>query len=237
MPELKELDLYGSTLKDFSPLAAVPKLEKLTYYATKDADFGNLGKLTNVKYFHGGLTSLADISWVANVPNLRKLDLFSESVRDYTPLAKTKVEDLQIWSMKVPADLRQLSGVTSLKTIKLWSLKLAGGYEGLSSLINLEELLLYDMNAKDGTPVDLAFIRSLINLKMLDLNRSEITNFDAVAACTKLEKVIIESRSTGVTSLGALKKLPNLKELTVGRGKFSDAELAGFATGVKIIQR
>ena len=53
----------------------------------------------------------------------------------------------------------------------------------VSVLFNLEELHLWEMNAKDGTPVDMAFAKSLVNLKKLEINGSEISNFDAVAAC------------------------------------------------------
>ena len=237
LAELKDLSLYGATVKDFSPLANCPKLQTLMYYATKGSDYSTLGKLTQVQELKGGLTELADISWVANLPNLRKFDVFSEKVTDYTPLAKAKVEDLQIWSMKAPADLKQLSGAVSLKRLKLWSLKNASGFEGLSSLVNLEELILMSMNAKDGTAVDLAFVKSLVNLKKLEMPSSEIRNFDAVAGCAKLETVEIGKDTTGITSLAALKKLPNLKTVSVAKGMFPDAELAGFAATVKITQR
>ncbi len=69
------------------------------YYAVKDADFNTLGKLTQVKELKGGLTRLDNISWVAGLPNLKKFDVFAEYVTDYSPLAKSKVENFQIWSM------------------------------------------------------------------------------------------------------------------------------------------
>ena len=242
LTELKELSLYGSEVKDFSPLAALPKLQKLTYYAVGtftdiQPDWNTLGKLTQVQELKGGLTKLADISWVVNLQNLKKFDVFSESVMDYTPLAKTKVEDFTIWKMKTSTDLKQLSGAASLKRLKLWSVKNASGFEGLASLINLEALTLQGMNAKDGTPVNMAFAKSLANLKELELNDSEISNFDAVASCAKLEKVAIDKKTTGIASLAVLKKLPNLRQVTVGKGMFPDTELAGFNEKVKISQR
>jgi Leucine-rich repeat (LRR) protein len=234
---LKDLNLYGSAVKDFSPLAGCPKLVKLMYYATKGSDYSTLGKLTQMQELKGGLTELSDISWVENLPNLRKFDVFAEKITNYSPLAKAKVEDFQIWNMNAPADLKTLSGAVSLKKLRLWSCKGLSGFEGLDSLVNLEELTLQGMNAKDGSPVDMAFAKSLVNLKKLDINDSAISNFDAVAGCAKLEDVGIGAKTTGITSLAALKKLPNLKQVTVSRGLVPDAELAGFDVKVKINQR
>ena len=237
LENLNDLNLYGSTVKDFSPLAGCPKLAKLMYYATKDSDYSTLGKLTQVRELKGGLTELNDISWVENLPNLRKFDVFSEKITDYSPLAKARVEDFQIWNMSAPADLKTLSGAVSLKKLRLLSCKRLSGFEGLGSLVNLEDLTLQGMNAKDGSPVDMAFAKSLVNLKNLEITSSEISNFDAVAGCAKLEDVSIDAKTTGITSLAALKKLPNLRRVTVSKGLFPDAELAGFDAKVKINQR
>ena len=75
---LKDLSLYGATVKDFSPLAGCPALRSLMYYAVKDADFSTLGKLTQVTELKGGLTKLDNIDWVANLPNLKKFDVFAD---------------------------------------------------------------------------------------------------------------------------------------------------------------
>jgi len=162
--------------------------------------------------------------------------LFSESVKDYTPLAKIQLEDLQIWQMKVPADLKQLSGVVSLKKLKLWNLK-STGFEGLASLVNLEELILEMMNASRANAADMAFAKSLTNLKTLELKDSEVSNFDALANCVKLEKVAIDNKTKGIADLEALKKLPNLTSLQVPKDTFK-GQLSGFANPkIKVTER
>jgi len=235
---LENLSLYGAEVEDFSPLAGCPALKELTIYGTSEADYSTLGKLTQLRNLQGGLTRLDDISWITGMTSLKIYRMFSEKVTDYTPLAKTQIEDLTIWSMKAPVDLMQLSGVASLKKLKLWNVKNASRFEGLASLANLEELILMGMNAKDGTAVDMAFAASLGNLKILTLSGSEISNFDAVAQCAKLEKVEIDSKTTGIDNLAALKKLPNLAALQVPKNRFSEEDLAGFAnSNIKILQR
>jgi len=235
--KLEELNLFGVTVEDFSPLAECPALKILNVYSTNESDYSTLGKLTQVQSLQSGMTALDDISWIPEMTGLKKLQVFSERIKDYTPLAKTQLEDLEIWKMKVPADLNQISDVVSLKKLKLWSLKVAGGFEGLASLVNLEELILNDMNAKDGTAVDMDFVKSLANLKILELKNSELSNFDTVANCVKLEKVEI-GKTTGIDNLEALKKLPNLIMLQVPKGVFSEEQLTGYANPkIKITQR
>jgi len=238
LPALEKLNLYGATVKDFSPLAECPALKELNVYATKEADYSTLGALAQLMDLQGGLTDLDDISWIPGMTGLKIYRMFAEKVTDYTPLAKTQIEDLTIWNMRAPVDLKQLSGATSLKKLKLWSVKNTSGFEGLASLANLEDLTLTGMNAKDGTAVDMAFAGSLGNLKILTLSGSEVSNFDAVAHCAKLEKVEIDSKTTGIDSLEALKKLPNLATLQVPKGAFTQEQLAGFANpNIKITER
>ncbi|MCL2123815.1 MAG: hypothetical protein FWH34_06950, partial [Desulfovibrionaceae bacterium] len=230
LANLKDLNLYGSTVKDFSPLAGCPKLQTLIYYATKDSDYSTLGKLTQVRELKSGLTKLNDISWVANLPNLRKFDVFSEFVKDYAPLGKTKVEQLTIWNMKEPVDLAQLSGAVSLTYLRVADTK-AGGFSGVASLVHLQTLELTKLQ-----DLNLAFLSKLAALTKLNLSESKVSNFEAIAQCAKLETVDL-SKTTGVTSLAALKGLPNLKSITVPKGAFPEAELSGFGAKVKIDQR
>ena len=237
IPLLEKLSLYGVDVRDFSPLAGCKALKELVYYATKDSDYSTLGKVTQVQLLQGGLTKLDDIAWIVNLGKLKKYSLFAEPVADYSPLAKTPVEDLQIWKMNIPAKLDQLSGVVTVKKLKLWDLKVEGSFDGLGTLVNVEELILDGMNAKDGSPADLAFVKSFAKLKVLTINKSEISNFDAVANCAALEKVVLY-QPTGIESLAALKGLPNLKELQVPKDKFPADQLTGFANpNIKIAQR
>ncbi|MDL2313527.1 hypothetical protein LJC36_00935 [Desulfovibrio sp. OttesenSCG-928-C14] len=264
--------------------AGCSKLRKVEYYAVKGADFSTLGKLTQVQELVGGLTDLNDISWIAELPNLKKFSMFAEGVTDYTPLAKAKVEDLQIWKMKNPVDLTQLSGATSLTKLKLWILTDATGFEGLGSLVNLKELIFDGVNEKNGSvdlafakslanletltlkrgvflnsdsfgsltklkklscsdanirgdiPFDLTFLAKTISLENLDISNSTVRNFDAVAGSEKLKQATLV-KTSGVTSLGSLKKLPSLKGVVLSKGAFPDTEISGFGEKVKITQR
>jgi len=230
LPALEELRFSGSAINDFSPLAGSPSLRRITMEAMqKGVDFSTLGKLPQLQALHVNGWEIVDISWITGMTNLKSLNLVNTKTADVSPLAQLQLEELLLAQMHVPVNMSQLSGVTSLKKLELAMNKGIAGFEGLASLVNVEELTLRSMNAKDGTPVDMAFVGSLINLKKLVLNRAEVSgNFDAVANCVKLESVEIRD-TTGITSLDALKKLPNLTSLQVPKGMFTEEQLAGFA--------
>ena len=233
LASLDDLILYGSKVKDFSPLAGCPKLKKLMYYATSDADYATLGKLTQVQTLKGGLTKLDDIAWVADLPNLKEFHVFAEYIKDYSPLAKIKLENFTIWNMRAPVNLSPLAGIDSFTYFKLWNLKGVTGFDALASQVNLKELIIDEVNQKEGS-VDMAFAKSLASLEKLTLSKSTVSNFDALAACTKLTSVTLRE-STGI-NLAVIKQLPALTSLTVSKGTFSEAELEGFPAKVKITQ-
>jgi len=229
---MKELSLIGSEIKDFSPLVGCPKLKTINIGSVKGADYSDLGKLTQVTEIHSGVV-LEDISWVANLPNLKKLYFFNEQVSDYSAITKINLEDLTIRNNRTHVDLSTLNGAASIKIIWLSNTDKISGFEALGTLVNLESLKIEFM--KDRDPIDVGFLSKLVELKTLNLEDSIVKNFDAVAGCAKLETVILK-KTQGVTSLAALKKLPALKTVEVTKGAFSDAELSGFAEGVKVRQ-
>ena len=236
LANMTDVNFYGATVKDFSPLAACPKLKSLMYYATKDADYATLGKLTQISELKGGLTKLNDISWIANMPNLKKFDVFAEYVTDYSPLEKTHLDRFQIWNMREPVDLTHVGKAASLKELKLWDTEKASNSKALSGLTNLEKMIVQGYNVKGGEAFDLGAASGWQNLVSLEIDKAKLVNLDALSACGKLAKVQL-TKVEGVTSLDVLKKLPNLTSLVVTKGAFPDAMLQGFDPKVKISQR
>ena len=235
MAKLADLNLYGAHVADFSPLAGCPALKSLMYYATKGCDYSTLGKLTQVSELKGGLTALNDISWVAGLKNLKKFDVFSESVKDYSPLASSGVETFQIWSMKVPQNLSSLGKAATLKNLKLWSLNDVSGEAALAGLTGLTTLTIDDVNVKSGSPINLGFLGKLTALKNLTINKTKVVGFDAIAACKALDT--LDLRDADGINMAVLKKLPALTHLKISKGAFADADLQGFDPRVKIDQR
>ena len=123
----------------------------------------------------------------------------------------------------------------------------------IANLPNLKRFALFDENVKDLTPltqthleslslwkmsheaaVDLSFVAKIKGLKELEIDDMEVSHFEALSACTALEKIKI-TEAKGVGDLAAIKKLPKLKKLVVDE-ETPEATLKGFASGVEIIK-
>ena len=212
LAKLEDLNFYGVTVKDFTPLSACPNLKKLTYYAVKEADFSTLGTLTRIVELKGGLTQLADISWVAKLPNLKKFDVFAEYITDYSPLAQTKIEEFQIWNMRKPVgDLGFLGEMKTLKKLTLWTIADVRNFAPLAELSGLNELYIKEINFKSGDLVDFAFLAGMKSLNKLEISKTRLTNFDAIASAKNLASVRLAEIDK--FDCAPLAKLPALKSL------------------------
>ena len=228
LADLRDLSLYGATVQDFSPLAACPKLEKVCYYAAKCDDFSSLGKLTQVNNLEGGLTRLSAIDWVENLPNLKSFQLFSEDVSDYSPLTKTNIENLTIWSMKKPVgDLSFLSGMGSLKKLKIWSVEDATNFDALGNIATLEELDFVGVHEKKGDPVDFSFISKMSTLTSLNITGTNGFNFDAIGSAPAVQKFKlhrINEKSESPVDIGFVGKMPSLASVDLASIKVGNLE-------------
>ena len=235
---LKDLSLYGATVKDFSPLAGCPALRSLMYYAVKDADFSTLGKLTQVTELKGGLTKLDNIDWVANLPNLKKFDVFAEYVTDYSPLTKINLEDFQIWSMRVPVgDLAPVGQFASLKKLKLWDVNGAANSAALTGLSGLGKFTIDGYNAKEGEPFDFSSASGWKNLKELEIRKTNGINTANLGTLSGLEKLNISDVNLKgeAFDLGFLKGLTGLKYLTINNSKVTGLDaIAGCTSLVNV---
>ena len=229
LSKLKNLSLYGAHVKDFTPLSEIATLRKVMYYAVEGADWQTLGTLKQVTELDGGLTKLDDISFVKELPNLKKFDVFAEYMTDYTPLIGSNVEDFRIWSMRVPVDVTELGKVTSFKKMKFWSVEKASNSKALTGWANIEEFIVDGWNKKEGENFDFSCAAGWGKLKKLDLNEARFENTAALGSCTALEDIRIRKANTQdlPMDLSFLGKLPGLKVLNIDNSFVSGFDVSG----------
>ena len=168
----------------------------------------------------GGLTKLADISWIAGLPNLKTFDVFAEHVTDYSPLAKTNVENFTIWNMRTPVgDLGVIGQMPMLKKLKLWSVEGATNSAGLASLANLESFTITtDFNKKGGEAFDLAATAGWNKVRDISIEGADVINADKIGALPELMQVKlskVNQRSGAAVDVSGFAKAPKLNLLTI----------------------
>ena len=190
LDSLTTVDLYGATVADYGQLETCSKLTKITTYASKTNDFAALAKIKSLVEINGGLTSLSDVSWVTELPNLKKFDVFSEKVTDLSPVAKSTIEDFKVWSMKEDLDLATLANAKNIKKFTIWGgqKRIDNVEKALETMENLEKLELTSMI--NGTPkLDCSFAKNLKKLSEIRLGKFSAVSTAGLESLSSLTKI------------------------------------------------
>lgn len=219
LPALTNVSLYASRSFDLAPLAGCAKLKEISVYATKDVkDYNALGQIKSLEKVNTGMTSMRDLSWAPQLPNLKKLRLFAETFDSFAPLANcANLEELTFWNLRNAAvDAAQFASLPLAKSLKELSFSGTGvvNEAKLAVFTNLKELNLMYKNSRKGSPaLDLAFASSLKNLEKLNVSRTSApTNFSAIGSCVKLKVLWMAFPGADFSVAAAL---PALKRVTV----------------------
>ena len=230
LPNVTYISFYGATVPDFSPLASMPKLNEIWYYAAKtsEAGFQSLGNLKQVKVFHGGLTKMTSLAWVANVPQIEELYVFAEPVADFSPVATAKnLKLFRAWDMtakgvgKAPVgNISFLASCPKLETVELPGSE----YTGLEALARLP--LLKSVELTNAVyPLDLAALAGVATLEQVDIGGSTVAHAEILAALPNL-KTLRMNKTAGVASIIPFGSAPSLSSLIVKKGAFPAEEIA-----------
>ncbi len=227
LPKLANVSFYGASIKDFSPMAAAPQLKSLNYYATNGSDYTTLGTLKQVQILSGGLTNLDSLAWIQDMPNLKRFDVFSEKVTDYTPLKNApNINNLSIWKMKVPVgDLAFLKPLKDLAYLKIDSNDGVKGYEALGELTKMQYLYLVNNDKKDNPTIDFAFLQKMPDLRGLRLSASTAENLN-IQGLKRLGNIRLDFMNLGegkkAVDLSTFKDLPDLTMLDLQECKVTN---------------
>ena len=220
IPHLQYLSLYGSSELDLAPLSASKTLKRIMVYATqKIKDYNALASIRNLEEVHAGLSQMNDLSWAPQLPQLKKLHIFSETYESHEPLGRcAALEDLTIWKMRQTVDVSQFADGLSkapLKKLNLSSIEIVNEAK-LAALAAtpLKNLSLSGVNSKSKRAVDLTFVGSLAQLETLNLNNIKAANFSEIGKCRNLRSLHAVCDEFDLTVAASL---PKLRTLNVNR--------------------
>jgi internalin A len=225
---LNELDVYGSPIADFSPIAPLVDLRKL-----KAGSFG---------------APSPRLDFVRDWVELRSLDLIAPTPIDVAPLAVCeRLERLHISCTQYPVDLHHLETLAALRSVtdlELYNMQpdrfdilgqwhaLASvdlGRANLTTLAGFENLTqLAGLNIRDTSVADLSPLAGLQQLRGLNIARTKVRSLSPLAGLPRLARLSLAG--TDVRDLSPLASVPALEELDVSDSSISDlsplAELA-----------
>ncbi|MDH5328130.1 MAG: leucine-rich repeat domain-containing protein, partial [Gammaproteobacteria bacterium] len=236
---LKELNLGGvNTVRDFTPLANMPLLTKLSLFGTSGItqlqSLTGFGLLDGIVELDISSINISDYGQLANLASLSRLSVASAS------LTTTELGDiaaavpgltyLNISSNSI-TDVSNLSGLVSLESLDLTAATGTGitspsGIVGLSSLTGLIELRL-----GSNQLTDIVGLSTLTNLQRLYLHSNQIGDVSGLSVLSSLRHLDLSSNSlpASLSSTG-LGNLTQLTSLALG-GNVNVNDISVFNTG------
>jgi len=181
--DTEELNFEGYEIEDLSPLTELTNLKSLgfgSWEPTFIEDLSPLGELTSLEYLHIGANVSSDISHIGNLINLKELRLWrSVPDREISYLANLKnLRILDLESNRIE-DISALSELLKLKTLNLRKNQIED-ISPLKNLINLESLSIGGSREgviSTGNKInDITPLKNLSNLKLLTLDDNRISD-------------------------------------------------------------
>ena len=200
MADLTRLDARNANITDLTGLEFAINLEELNLgaewvegegwvHSNSASDLSPLAGLTNLKRLDLRGNNISNISPLAGLTNLIWLDLWSNRISDLSPVAGlTNLTELRLGGNSV-SNLSSLSGLTNLATLLLQSNKISD-LSPLVGLTNLTRLGVASNNISDLSP-----LAGLTNLETLGFHGNRISDLSPLAGLTNLKKVVLRHNS------------------------------------------
>ena len=197
-------------------------LEWLVFGINRITDVTPLRTMTQLKELDLDQNfNINDVSALAGLTNLTKLNLMSNSISDISPLRNmTKMINLTLMDNPI-TDISSLNNLTELE--QLWigqevakTFPLAGT-SVISKFTKLWILWITDCDCRD-----LSFVSALDSLQLLRLSFCNVKDISPVTNLTQLKRLYLDSDS--VTDITPLSKLANLNILDLRFNQITNIE-------------
>lgn len=197
-PNLEELLLDYCYMDDYEPIGKLKKLRKLQLSNCNEgkgnpvSDIDWLADLTELRTLNLANNNVSDTTAIGELINLTQLYLGENPLtnEDLEPIGDLKnLEKLSIYYLKKITDVSPLANLSKLTYLHLGS---NSKLKDVKPLTNLKKLVYLRLNRTAVS--DLTGFGKLTSLKKLDLSRCLIDESTVVAlqGCKKLEKIVIE---------------------------------------------
>ena len=224
MLNLTSLDVQNRGITDLTGLEHAHNLRSLNLggeyigpdYVNNNAvsDISPLATLTQLKKLNLGDNSIMDVAPLANLTQLTTLDLYNNSIVDVAPLANLiQLQWLSLNNNSI-TDAAPLAGLIQLQWLNLYNNSIVDVVP-LANLIQLQWLSLNNNSITDAAP-----LAGLIQLQWLNLYNNSIVDIAPLAKLTQLKTLQLGDNS--IVDVAPLAKLTQLKTLQLGDNSIVD---------------
>ena len=198
---LDYLEASNNNITDLSPLSGHPSLRNVNLGDNLITDITALGQIPNLEYIHLWNNRVTDISTLASATSLRSLYISNNNVQD----------------------LSVISTLPRLNQLSIENNKPINNAEMLRPLVNsaVSRLQLEGLNIESLGP-----ITEMVNLRQLDLSRTQITDISGLDKLSGLEEITL--RELGVKDYSPLKNLTFLKSINLSWNNLGDEQINDF---------
>ena len=210
----------------------VEEMEGLDRLVARDKGIENLTGLefaTNVRKLDFEYNSISNLSAIAGLQNLEKLDISdANNVSDLSPLAELKNLTRLAFHGTQVSDLSPLMGLTNLEFLAANGGNISD-LSPLAGLINLKLIWFW------GHPIsDLSPLAGLKRLEQLDICGGDISDLKPLLGLTNLKKLFLASN--GISDISLLAGLTWLDELQLRQNDISDISPLAGLTNLKFLE-
>ena len=204
---LKDLDLQGCNIEDYTPLTYVPDLQilNLTGNLVSSDALDHIGTLTNLKELYLSGCGISGISALSTLTALETLDLSDNSIQDISALSSTMgLIKLNLRSNAV-SSLDALSGITTLQEFDI-------SYNSISTLAPLQQSMhMQILHAAENKLMSVGALGHMADLSILVVSGNELEDISALANCNRMLELRVDNNL--LTSIDCIAKMPLLTYL------------------------
>lgn len=185
--EVRELILSGNEIKDITGLERMNSLKKLYLVNNPVQDLTPILHLQHLEEMNIKKTSVNNLSALVEMPSLKKVDISNTDIKDYSLLPQFRMLESLSVHISNREQLIAISKVDNLKHLRILGLD------------NVNE-------------VDLLVLRNLNKLITIEVENSNIVNFNCFKDNTALQNIkLIDTKVKDGSALGRLKGLKELE--------------------------
>jgi len=180
---------------------------------------GNLQELNLTRNY-----ALSNLSPLAGLGSLRKLQAYNDSISDVKPLGGLRsLTDLDLGGNRI-SDVSALGGLTALKNLYLCQNQIGS----ISALRNLGGLGLLNLSSNQVS--DISALAGLSSLAWLNLSSNQVSDLGPVGGLTGLGALYVSGNR--VRNISALGNLTKLTTLDLSNNQIVDAGVLGALKGL-----